>query len=113
MRRLLTPPPPCIWCPLRTATFSRRANEIEAAHGAEGGHSDGRTLFEQLQANKDVKDEEWKAKNNPFGQCWPSSGQPPLAPAAGCAASCASDVTNGGRIHSAADWARRGRFGVH
>ena len=29
----------------------------------------GRTLWEQLNSNKETKEEEMKAKNNPFGAC--------------------------------------------
>lgn len=49
---------------IATSGLSKRRNELEAAEAA-GGH-DGRTLWEQLNANKEKKDEEWKATNNPF-----------------------------------------------
>ncbi len=49
---------------IATSGLSKRRNELEAAEAA-GGH-DGRTLWEQLNANKEKKDEEWKASNNPF-----------------------------------------------
>ena len=49
---------------IATSGLSKRRNELEAAEAA-GGH-DGRTLWEQLNANKEKKDEEWKAVNNPF-----------------------------------------------
>jgi hypothetical protein len=49
---------------IATSGLSKRRNELEAAEAA-GGH-DGRTLWEQLNANKEKKDEEWKTVNNPF-----------------------------------------------
>jgi hypothetical protein len=44
--------------------LSRKRNELEAAEAMRG--HDGRTLYEQLAANRDAKDEQWKKDNNPF-----------------------------------------------
>ena len=46
------------------AGLAKRRHELEQAELAQG--HDGRTLWEQLEANKEKKDEEWKAANNPF-----------------------------------------------
>ena len=46
------------------AGLAKRRHELEQAELAQG--HDGRTLWEQLEANKEKKDEEWKAVNNPF-----------------------------------------------
>lgn len=49
---------------IATHGLSRRRDEVEAAEAAQG--HDGRTLWEQLNSNKEKKDEKWKEENNPF-----------------------------------------------
>ena len=58
------PPPPQDADGGCRAGLAKRRHELEQAELAQG--HDGRTLWEQLEANKEKKDEEWKAVNNPF-----------------------------------------------
>lgn len=46
--------------------MNRKRAELEERAGGAGGGHDGRTLYEQIQANRDKKDEDWKAENNMF-----------------------------------------------